>query len=84
MFANLNQRRVQMTRARTAYRGSMAATGFENTRGNDSRTRKITEDQAMSILMSNLPAKDLAAKYGVSVSTVYSIRKRKIWGHLKV
>jgi hypothetical protein len=40
---------------------------------------KLTEEQVREILASNVPGKQLAKQYGVSDTTIYDIRKRKIW-----
>lgn len=40
---------------------------------------KLTEDAVRAILTSNDSEKVLAARFGVSVPTIYNIRARRIW-----
>jgi hypothetical protein len=43
---------------------------------------KLTEEIVLSIRSSEQSGVDLAAMYGVSPSTICSIRKRRIWSHV--
>jgi hypothetical protein len=43
---------------------------------------KLTEEQVREILASDVPGKRLAKQYGVSDTTIYDIRKRRIWSHI--
>jgi hypothetical protein len=43
---------------------------------------KLTEDKVLEIRKSRLPAKDLALKYGISLTQVYKILNRAKWTHI--
>jgi hypothetical protein len=51
-------------------------------RGENSAKAKLTEKDVLYIRSSTEKQKTLADKYGVSISTIWSIRTRKTWGHL--
>lgn len=50
--------------------------------GEKSHLAKLKEWQAIEIKMSAEPRKVVAARYGVSVTTVHNIRKGILWAHL--
>lgn len=50
-----------------------------NKRGKGS---KLTENQVIEILKSDLPGKSLAEQFGVSPQMITNIRKRRVWSHL--
>ena len=43
---------------------------------------KLTAKSVLEIRESNLSAKEIASKFGVGTTTIYDIRKRKIWKHI--
>ena len=45
---------------------------------------KLTEENVIEILTSNLPTRTLAKKFSVDVSTINKIKRREIWKHVKV
>ncbi len=53
-------------------------------RGSEHYAAKLTEKQVESILCSHEPQASLARKYGVHATSIYNIRKRKIWKHVNV
>lgn len=52
--------------------------------GSQIHTAKLNEDQVILIFISNKSAKELSEEYGVSVSTIYSIKKGKTWRHVTI
>jgi len=61
--------------------------GWESTRGNCARHRRIDESTAQSILNlkgSGLKVKDVAGMFsGATVDVVYEIWRRRTWTHLR-
>lgn len=56
---------------------------FKNkVKGEKINTAKLTEDQALYILTSMEPTKELAAKFGINRHTVADIKSRRTWKHL--
>jgi len=53
--------------------------------GEGCRTSKLTEDDVREIrrLAGIVTREDLARRYGVSVSTIYSVTSGKHWSHVK-
>lgn len=51
-------------------------------RGERHGRAKLTESQVKEIAASREPLKVVAARYGIERSTVWYIRKRKLWKHL--
>jgi len=52
------------------------------TKGERMGTSKLKESEAISIRESNMPALDIAAKYSISVWTVFDIRSGRRWSYL--
>lgn len=52
-------------------------------RGEKHHAAKLTEMQALDILVSTLKGKDLALMYGVSPATISDIKTGRKWGHLQ-
>lgn len=50
--------------------------------GEKNKSAKLTEIQAREILKSKEPLLVLAARYNVSIYTIWAIRTRKRWKHL--
>lgn len=50
--------------------------------GERNKSAKLTEAQALEIKRSREPLLVLAARYNVSIYTVWAIRTRKRWKHL--
>lgn len=50
--------------------------------GECNKNAKLTEAQALEIKQSREPLLVLAARYSVSIYTVWAIRTRKRWKHL--
>lgn len=51
-------------------------------RGNENGNSLIDEHKAMAIYAAKGFAKEVAARFGVSISLVYAIRKKKVWAHI--
>jgi hypothetical protein len=52
--------------------------------GEASHRAKVTEEQARAILADARPYSEIAAAYGLKISSVSSIKNRVSWSHLKV
>ena len=51
--------------------------------GAKNKSAKLTEDQAREIKRSRDPLLVLAARFGVSIYTIWAIRTGKRWKHIK-
>lgn len=63
-------------------RGKNSMTGWESTRGEGSRTAKLTDDDVREIRASSLSNEKLAKRYDVCRQQISKIKKRKAWGHV--
>lgn len=50
--------------------------------GEDREKSSLKNKDAMSILQSNISAKDLSKKYNVSINAIYAIKNGKSWNHI--
>lgn len=57
-------------------------TGLKTGRGSANSNAKLTAAQVQEIRSSSLSDAEIAAKFGVSRSTVVNVRKRRTWKHL--
>lgn len=55
---------------------------YGHMQGEDHGMATLTEAQVREILASNVPGPQLATQYGVSDTTIYDIRARRIWTHI--
>lgn len=51
-------------------------------RGNENGNSRVDEQKAMAIYGAPGIAREVAARFGVSISLVYAIRKKRVWGHI--
>jgi hypothetical protein len=51
-------------------------------RGTRNPSAKLTEVQVLAIRSSELPRRNIAIQFGVSISLVGAIKQRKVWGWL--
>lgn len=51
-------------------------------RGENHHVSKLSDNKVRKIRNSKLTCKELAAKYGVSLSTISNIRTRRVWKHV--
>lgn len=65
------------------YNNEYAYTKGFNKRGEEHHYSKLTNEQARDILNSILSVKELSAIYNITIHTIYSIKNRKSWKHLK-
>jgi hypothetical protein len=52
-------------------------------RGSNNGNSKLTDEDVLDIRTSKLKVTELMQKYGIGRTTVYYIKKRKLWKHLK-
>ena len=52
--------------------------------GEQCHTSKLTEEQVLTILNDDRPAKQLATEFGVSKSAIDRVRERKTWTHVRL
>lgn len=57
-------------------------TGLKTGRGSSNSNAVLSADQVLEIRASADPATDLAARYGVSRSTIMNILNRRTWAHI--
>lgn len=56
--------------------------GLFSQRGEKNVRAKLTPDQVITIRMSSLKSKDLSLLYGITTSSVRSIKRRSTWNHI--
>ena len=64
-------------------RGKLSLPGWESTRGESSRTAKLTEDAVRDIRSSTLSRAKLAKKHGITTKYVGDIIRRRRWAHVQ-
>lgn len=45
---------------------------------------KLTDERVREILQSSTPARVLADRFGVTPTTIYAVRSRKLWPHISL
>ena len=63
-------------------RGKLSLPGWESSQGENHRQAILTEAAVRDIRTSTEPRAKLAKKYGIAVSYVGDIKRRRRWGHV--
>lgn len=78
----VNPQHLTLGTHRDNMRDMMAKGRHVTPRGERAPSAKLNSKQVQAIRQATGPARAIATLYGVSVSTIWSIRRRDIWRHL--